>query len=239
MGVTCTAADMHLRSSQAMGILARNPFTVTSWLNAVWNPGARKSFVGIYGPATDTPLATPVTGLQIGTTNGAGELSFWTYGGTIMCGTAANFMTPYNNQWVFCAYTYDGTTHRGFLNGIQVCTGTPVQTAGYLNQMFINGYPGGGNGETAAFKIDQYTFYDRCLTTDEILTMYNASGARHGITQNLVCRYEYDELGEGIACSSVPDLSGRGNTLTTIGAGTAFTYTYINAVANSNIRPVQ
>lgn len=239
MAIQTTASDMHLRSSQTMSLLARSNLSITTWIKAVWNGGARRSLVGIYGPTTDTALATPVTGVQIGTTNGAGELSFWTWGGGILCSTAANFMTIYNNQWVMTSYTYDGTTHRGYLNGIQVCTGTTAQQTGYLNQVYINGYPGGTTSEIDSFQVDQYALYRRTLSSDEILTMYNCGGARHGIVNSLVCRYEYDELSEGTICTSVPDLSGNNHNLTTIGLGTALSYTYTNTFANSNIRPVQ
>ena len=239
MAIQCTASNMHLRSSSTMGLLARSSFSVTTWMNCTWNGGARLSFVGIYGPTADTALGTPVTAMQIGTTNGGGELSFWTWGGTVLTGTAAGFMTAYNGQWVFISYTYDGTTHRGYLNGVQVCSATTVQTVGYLNQVYINGYPTSTTGEVSNHQVDQYALYRRTLQADEILSIYNAGGARHGITKDLICRYEFDELAQGASCTSVPDFTNSGHGLATTGTGTAFTYTYTNTFANSNIRPVQ
>jgi hypothetical protein len=239
MAIAINASDIHLRSSQTMGLLARSSFTITCWVNTVWNPGSRRSLVGIYGPTTDVALGTPVTGVQIGTTNGGGELSFWTWGGAVLCGTAANFMNAYNNQWVMTAYTYDGTTNRGYLNGVEVCNGTVLPIVGYLNQVYVNGYPAGTTSEVSAGIVDQYALYARVLSADEVLTIYNAGGARHGISQGMKCRYEFDELAQGVTCSSVPDLSGNGHTLTTFGPGTPITYTYSNSLANSNIRPVQ
>jgi hypothetical protein len=222
-----------------MSFSTQTPLSVTIWINATWNPGARRSFVGIYGGATDTPLIAPTTGVQIGTGNGAGDLMFWTWGGASLCTTAANVMTTYNGKWIMVTYTYDGTTHRGYVNGAQVCTGTSVPLVGYLNQVFINGYPTGGVSEISAFQLDQYGLYNRALLADEVLTMYNAYGYRHGVTNSLVCRYEFDEYGEGTTTSTLPDLSGNGHTLTNIGAGTPVSYTYLNTFASSNIRPVQ
>jgi hypothetical protein len=84
MAVQTNAADIHLRSSNAMGLNARSPFSITCWINATWNSGTTVSMVGIYGPADDTPLGTPATALQIGTKTGSYELSAWTWGGWIL-----------------------------------------------------------------------------------------------------------------------------------------------------------
>lgn len=242
MAILVKASDIHLQSSSAMGLTTLSPFSVTVWLNVPsWNPGSRRSYVGIYGPATDTPLVTPITAMQIGTSNGAGELTFWTWGGGTLCGTATNFMNAYNGVWVMITYTFDGTTHRGYLNNNLVCSSpnaTSPQISGYLNQIFINGYPTGGTSEVADYSIDQYSLYRRELSQSEIQSIYYAGGARHGIFKNLICRYEFDELSQGSSVISVPNLNGSINTLTPIGAGTSMTYTYTNSFANSNIRPV-
>lgn len=238
MAITTTASDIHLRSSQSLGLQSQTPFSVTVWINATWTPGTRRSFVGIYGPATDTPLATPVTAMQIGTTSGNGELSFWTWGGGILTGTAAGFMNAFNSSWVFIAYTYDGTTHRGYLNGTLAASANTAQIAGFLNQIYINGYPGGVTSEVATYQCDSYALYNRRLLDAEIQTIYHATGARHGIGNGMLAKYEFDELSAGVACTSVPDLTGNGNTLTVVGGGTAIQYIYSDTLSNSNIRPV-
>lgn len=239
MAILTTAADVHLRSSQAMNLSSLSPFSVTTWIKATWTPGGRRSFVGIYGPSTDVPLATPVTALQIGTSTGAGELTCWTWGGGTMVGTATGSMTTYNNLWVFIVYTFNGTTHRVYRNGALLASSTTAQIAGFLNQVYINGYPGGGTGEVDAFEVDQYALFNRELSIEEIQTMYYANGARHGIHNGIVARYDFDERSQGSSASGVVDLSGNEHTLTLTGASTAITHTYVNTLANSNIRPVQ
>lgn len=239
MAVQSNAVDIHLRSSAAMNLSATTPFSVTVWINANWNLGTRTSFVGIYGPITDVPLDPPVTAMQIGTAAGDGSLSFWTWGGGLLTGTAAGFLTADNGVWIHISYTYDGTTHRGYRNGVLATFSTTLQTAGFLNQVYINGYPGGATSEIASYQVDQYSLFRRALSADEIQTMYFASGARHGITNSLVARYEYDELAQAAAVTNVIDLSGNGHTLTPTGPGAAMTYTYPATLANSNIRPVQ
>jgi Concanavalin A-like lectin/glucanases superfamily len=238
MAVQSNASDIHLRSSQAMGLQATTPFTVTVWINvANWGIGSRRSYVGIYGGTTDTPLAAPVTAMQIGTTAGGNTLDCWTWGGTNLVGTGA-IMAPFNNVWVHIAYTYDGTNHRVYLNGAQQATATTAQTAGFLNQVYINGFPTGVTNEVAAYQIDQYGLYRRALSANEVLTLYTAAGARHGIKWQQVCRYEFDEGVQAATVVSCRDLSGNGHNLTVEGAGTSMTYAYPATYANSNIRPV-
>lgn len=242
MAVLTTAADCHLRSSQASGLLARSAFSISVWVNTVWNAAATRSLVGIYGAATDVPLSTPVTALQIGTRTGAGELSCWTWGGGTLVQTATGVMTALNNTWVHIVYTYDLTTHRVYANGAlvasQLNTVSP-QIAGYLNQVYINGYPTGAVSEVAAFTVDQYALYRRTLAPDEVQVMYYAAGWRHGINDSVMCRYEFDEGIQGAIASAVVDLSGNGHTLTLTGASTAITHSYVNSFVDSNIRPVQ
>jgi hypothetical protein len=148
-------------------------------------------------------------------------------------------MTGYNGVWVFIVYTYDGTNHTLYRNGIQASTTVTTQQPGYLNQVYINGFPDSAASEVTAMQVDQYALYRRTLSATEVLTIYNAAGARHGIVNGLVCRYEFDELSQGASVSNVVDLTGNGNTLTSTGAGTVMAYAYPNTYANSNLRPVQ
>jgi hypothetical protein len=238
MAIQTAAVDMHLRSSQAMNLLASSPFSITVWINATWNGAATASMVGIYGPATDTPLGTPVTALQIGTRTGTYQLDCWTWGGGVLISSAATAMTGYNGVWVFITYTFDGTNHRLYRNGVLLTTTTTAQLPGYLNQVYINGFPTGVTSEVAAFQVDQYSLFNRTLGADEILTIYNAGGARHGIVNGLLARFEFDELGQGASVVAPVDLSGKGSGLAPTGAGAAMTYAFVNTYANSNIRPV-
>ena len=239
MPIQTTSTDIHLRSSQAMGLSALTPFSVSTWINANWSAGARDSFVGIYGPSVDTPLGTPITALQIGSSTGAGELSCWTWGGAVLVGTATGAMTAFNNTWVFVVYAFDGTTHSLYRNGVLVASATTTQTPGFLNQVYINGYPTGITNEVSAFQVDQYALFRRALSADEVQTMYAAQGGRHGIVKDVICSYDFDELAQDVVVSSVVDMSGNGHTLTIAGAGTSMTYVYPSALANSNTRPVQ
>lgn len=245
MPIQCTAADYHLRStSPLISIPSTAPFSVATWINANWTDGARRSFVGIYGPLNsgDSPIATPVTAVQIGTSNGLGSLTFWTWGGGTLTTTANNVMNAFNNVWCHIVYTYDGSTHRGYLNGQLITSTVGSNTAGFLKQIYINGYPGSATGETSTHQVDSYAIYDRTLRDDEILSMYSARGSRHAITFGLLARHEFDEQPQGAAVTNVVDISRNGVNLSNVSVGTPgapTTYTYINTLASSNLRPVQ
>jgi len=229
--------DRHLYSTSTNFTQSTVPFSITVWINAVWNGGTRLSYVGMYD---GTILSGTTTGLQIGTGAGAGEVSCWTYGGTIMVESADAVMTPFNNTWVLITYTYDGTNHRVYRNDTLLATAATAQNPGTFTQVYINGYPPTGSAsETATYQVDSYAYYNRTLGIGEITSIYNALGTRHGIAFGLLARYDFDELAQGATATNVVDISGNGNNMVNTGAGTAITYTYTNTIANSNLRPVQ
>ena len=238
MAILMNASDRHLYSVSSNFVGSTDPYTITVWINAVWNGAARLSFVGMYDGGVSTPV--PTTGLQIGTL-GNGDVTTWTYGGTTLVASANAVMTSFNNTWQMITYTFDGTTHEVYRNDILLNTATGNTVAGRFTQIYINGYPPVGSAaETAVYSVDSYTYFGRTLSQTEIQTIYNAGGARHGITFGQLARYEFDELPQGVTSASVVDMSGNGNALLNTGASvTPITYTYTNAYANSNLRPVQ
>jgi len=214
------------------------PYSITVWINAVWNGAARLSFVGMYD-GTPTLTGTPTVGLQIGTSAGAGEVSCWTYGGAVLVTSANGVMTASNNTWVLVTYVWDGTNHYIYRNDTQVATSTTAIVVGTFTQIYINGYPPGGTtNETSTFQVDSYTYYSRALSPTEIQTIYNSAGARNGLEYGQIARYEFDEDAEGVTVSTCVDMTGNGSTLVPTGAGTPITFTYIGTVANQNTRTV-
>lgn len=255
MAVVLTPADSHLYGAGGGALPnSANPYTINVWIRAAWNGGARLSFVGLYNGATPpTGLPSTNAGLQIGTGGGAGEISCWVYGGTVVIESAAGAMTTFNNQWVMATYVWDGTNHRLYVNGGNPTNGitvTPTIT-GFnpvqMTQVYINGFPPTGNaGECSSFAVDSYGTYSRALSAAEILTLYNAAGSRGGVVQSLVSQYEFDEGAEGVAAGTgagnaprIVDMTGGGNDILHTGAANTTTYTYSNTYPNSNIRPVQ
>jgi len=229
--------DRHLYTVSTNFLASTVPYSISVWINAVWNGGTRLSFVGMYDGTITTGTTT---GLQIGTGAGAGEVTCWTYGGTAMVTSANGVMTPYNNTWVMITYTYDGTTHRVYRNETLLGTATTAQNPGIFTQVYINGYPPtGSTSETATYQVDTYGYYNRTLSDLEIQTMYYSYGSRHAITYGQIACYDFDEGIQGSTVTGVVDITGNGNILLNSGAGTAITYAYTGNIACSNLRPVQ
>ena len=72
MSISTTLANTHLFSTSSNFTASTVPFSISVWINAVWNGGSRLSFVGMYNGTTTGGTST---GLQIGTSTGAGEVS--------------------------------------------------------------------------------------------------------------------------------------------------------------------
>lgn len=236
--LTGATTDRHLYCTGTNFSSSDSSYSISVWINAIWSSGTTFSFVGMYDGATP-PTGTPTTGLQIGTRGAGGIVSCWTYGGTVLVQSGA-VMTPYDNTWCMITYTFDGTTHSLYRNETLLATATTAVVVGTFTQVYINGYPPtGSTNETTSFSVDSYSYYGKTLSLAEIQTIYNAAGARHGITNNLLARYEFDELAQGATVTGVLDMTGNGNTLNNTGAGIAITYNYPGTYANSNLRPVQ
>lgn len=234
MAIQTNSSDSHLYSVSTDFLASNVPYSISVWINAIWNGGNRLSFVGMYD---GTVTGGTTTGLQIGTSTGAGELSCWTYGGTLMVNSSTGVMTPYNNTWVFVVYTYDGTTHRIYLNDVLLNSSTTTPVTGTFTQVYINGYPPTGTAnETSSFEIDTYAYYGRTLSQPEIQTMYNCRGFRHGIVYSQIARYEFEELADGSTATNVVDVSDNGNNLINTGSGSPLTYVSAGTVATSNLR---
>jgi hypothetical protein len=233
MPIMCATGDSHLATT-VPGVnytSATSPFSVVCWINGNWASTTTISFVGIYGPT----ITAPTTAIQIGT-RGAGLVSCWTWGGAIMVQSPA---TVISNVWHHIGYTFDGGSHRLYVDGVLVATSTTAQIAGTLSSVFINGYPTGIAQESSTHQVANYSYFNRQLSNDEILTIYYAKGSRHGIVYGVLAEYQFDEGVEGGTSSQVNDLSGNGNNLISSGSGlTPITYTYSGAVPSSNTRRV-
>jgi hypothetical protein len=82
------------------------------------------------------------------------------------------------NTWTHVAYTYSGTTVTGYVNGVQVATGTASK------QRPTTGFYGVGSAANPysnfSGAIGAYKLYSRALTADEVKQNYNALAARFG-----------------------------------------------------------
>jgi hypothetical protein len=215
-----------------------NPLTANTlmvWINAAtWTGAATNSMVGTYTSAT-----AGGTAIQIGTRAGTGNCDVWTWGGTVLVSSAGGtgITTLTNGTWYHIAYTFDGTTHRLYINGIQTNTATTAQIAGTITAIYINGFPTGTTSETGTFSVDDISYFNRTLSASEILTAYSTAGERDGLIYGLTASCLLNEGYIGTTANACIDYSGRGNTLTPIGVATGVNFIYATSYITSDIRP--
>lgn len=241
---------MALQFSQAGDALGNNtvsgtsfqsstaPVTIAVWINAPWSGGTGvQSYVGLYGEQQRISSGTTAA-IQFGSKT-ANTFNVWTWGGGVLVDSTIS-MTPYVNQWAFVAYTYDGTTHRCYVNGVIGGTSTNAQIAGTFDRVYLNGYTNGAANETSSFKLDTYNYYTRALSANEILTMYTVQGNRHGIIHNSKCRYEFFEGAVGSNITTVKNLTdytaSYSDLIPIVPAGTS-RVTLLDGYASANLRP--
>lgn len=76
--------------------------------------------------------------------------------------------------WHMLTYTYDGTTLRGYVDGVQQATvaasGSGSLTVG--NSFTVGAYSGGASGHPSSY-VDEGGIWSRALTSTEITSLYN------------------------------------------------------------------
>lgn len=245
MAIQLTASGDALANNTATGVnfvntVATAPVSITCWINAPWGTGIQ-SYVGLYDEKQRVASGTNTsTAIQLGSKT-SNTFNVWTWGGGILVDSTIS-MAPHVNQWCFIAYTFDGTTHRCYVNGVLGGSTTNAQQPGNFDRVYINGYTNGGASETATFKVDTYNSYSRALTQNEIITMYNTRGNRHGIVHNRLVSYEFDELAPGVTSATIYNQTelpaATSNLITVTPAGTT-RVTFVAGYADANLRPPQ
>jgi len=228
------SVDYHLASQTGLlSINALQPVTLMAWINVNWNIGTTLSILGTYNTATSGGTA-----IQIGTRGGTdtGNVIIWTWGGTYLV-SSAGLVTPTSNDWCHVAYTYNGTTHKLYINGQFANSSTTAQQSGTVTAVYINGYPTGGTNETGNFAVDDINYFARELSADEILTAYSTGGDKDGLVYQRAASYLCNEGVIGNAATSITDLSGLLNTLTPTGTATGVNFTYSVSPINRDSRP--
>ena len=140
--------------------------TVSAWINLRKN--GLFPVVNKYKPSTD----------------GGWELIAWQSGinfhhenGSIL--NASCVPTLNIGQWYHLIFTFDKTSgnYAFYLNGAQVCSGvSPVTLVSTDNGNFYLGYSPNGPDEYADGLIDDVAIWNRALTADEVLKVYNGNG---------------------------------------------------------------
>lgn len=112
-------------------------------------------------------------------TSNSTNLNFYKKNSSGVDASGGGFVTTILNTWVNVCFTKQGTTVKGYENGVlrktDIFTDSNIRTSS--NSLKI------GNGWTPAFggKIPQTQVYNRALSAQEVLQNYNATKSRFGL----------------------------------------------------------
>ncbi len=93
-------------------------------------------------------------------------LDTWQWGG----GTILEVEIPKSGDWHHCAYTFDGSIHRFYINGQESATSNVQVKSGAPSLLMFGNYPGGE--QFFAGKLDEVRIYNRALSSVEIAALY-------------------------------------------------------------------
>jgi hypothetical protein len=109
------------------------------------------------------------TGIQFGF-RGPGYhtlgLDTWQWGG----GAVLEVEIPKSGEWHHCVYTFDGNTHRLYINSREAATSKVKMNDGAPSLLMFGNYPGGD--QYFGGKLDEVRIYDRALSSVEITALY-------------------------------------------------------------------
>lgn len=178
--------------------------TVNVWF---WS-GAFSTFGTNTCVVANSQVSSPYPSFDIRKRNtGALQLQFAISSSGSEIGQEIGFINDYT--WYNVQFTYDGTTVKCWLNGVQVIN---YSIAGTLrnstSNLFIAKNPAFA-GRNAAINVSQVFVYNRALTESEIQRNYNATKQRYIYTEDII----YDGLIANYDPVSLLSYSGTGNTL--------------------------
>jgi hypothetical protein len=177
------------------GLLANNAVQSLTWwaLYAVVPGGIQNMFGLMNNPA--------VSGIQPGFRGGT--FGVWKYGGAFL----VSMVPPAAGVWHSFAYTFDGTTHRLYADGVFVMSSVvAAQTAVPLD--FRLGHWSGG-GEFYAGTLDDIRYYSRLLSGDEIGTIHACRGV-DGIAMGLQRLFRMNEAAPATVAAGVGTVKDAG-----------------------------
>lgn len=179
-GGSFDGSDDYVRVSSLTGVTptADGYFSVSGWFNYATPPASAQTMMS-FGSGR----------VAIGT-RGSGNLDVWKTGGTVLVSTTL----PAAGSWHYLGYTFDGTTHRLYVDGILRATTTTSPTTGALDDAYFgaNSTP----GEYFVGKLDDLKFYDYVRTPGQIVADMNAGQALTDQTPvgTPIAHYSLDEL---------------------------------------------
>ncbi len=140
--------------------------SLSAWFNYPSTPGSTATIISLVNTGSSS-----ITALQVR----SGNIGAFKWGGTSLASVAQ----PAANTWHHVVYTFDGTTHKLYLNGIlRNSTATAANTAA-VAAAYIGDYTAGG-GERWPGLLDDVKVYNYGLTDAQAKTLYNDGVVRYG-----------------------------------------------------------
>lgn len=144
-------------SPTAVGIPAGNSNQTISWWQYVsTNPTTQMIAVHLRNNGASTGICTGFN---------AGLFGVWQREtGSWLVST----VQPTVNAWHHCAYTFDGTTHRLYIDGALVSNSTATPGTSVASTVMVGAYGGWGGAGNFAGSIDDVRIYQRALSAAEV-----------------------------------------------------------------------
>ena len=100
------------------------------------------------------------------------KLAVWKFGGSVLVSAAA----PAPGAWHHVAYTFDGTTHRLYVDGAVAATSTAAPSSSLPNRLEFGRWEGIGIKEYFKGMMDEVRIYARAMSDPEIRDLVPAGG---------------------------------------------------------------
>ncbi len=205
-GIFGTAIDFSQASAPGIVTSPTNLRRQSTYMAWVRPNSFTSGFQGVFGHTNGT--GNPSFGLY--TTNSGWPCTSNTYFfglGHQNNGPKCISAWPYFNQWVHAALVIESVsgqtiTYTGYLNGVSVVSGSQ----NFMGNFFTI-YVGGGDSGVFDGLIDEFRFYDRALTADEINLLMRANLAKTAVNDWQVSFFE-DEEGDYNYSVSVTNSAG-------------------------------
>jgi hypothetical protein len=151
------------------GIPANNVTqSISCWVNLTSNAGIQ-NFVTLINLGTGSAI-------QVGIRNP--DLIVWSYGGA----TLASGPLPTTGVWHHVLYTFDGTTHRVYLDGVAGTPSTAAAQTSTPTQTYLGSYD--GINEFLYGALDDVRVYNRLLSAADATTLYTGGNPSPGAGGN-------------------------------------------------------
>jgi hypothetical protein len=146
-------------------------------------------------------------GYQVGI-SAAGAFNIWSYGGGVLISATGLTLS----SWLSLAYTFNGTTHTLYINGIAVATSTTATQTGAPSLIQI-----GGNQWNEYLRntlVEDLRVYDRAITVEEAVSYHTEY---FNDIYGLVAWWKCQEANNGIALPAANFIEEYGRTHTLVG----------------------